>query len=58
MSNVFLPGELIGLLRVERMRRALEEAICFRAILLGIREHLWSLKVLYLKQVFKKLLEF
>nr|YP_010179020.1 RNA polymerase beta'' subunit [Impatiens mengtszeana]QUV74015.1 RNA polymerase beta'' subunit [Impatiens monticola]QUV75237.1 RNA polymerase beta'' subunit [Impatiens mengtszeana] len=36
MSNVFLPGELIGLLRVERMGRALEEAICYRAILLGI----------------------
>nr|YP_009319980.1 DNA-directed RNA polymerase beta'' subunit [Alniphyllum eberhardtii]APA19104.1 DNA-directed RNA polymerase beta'' subunit [Alniphyllum eberhardtii] len=36
MSNVFLPGELIGLLRAERMGRALEEAICYRAILLGI----------------------
>nr|QXT45562.1 RNA polymerase beta'' subunit [Camellia semiserrata] len=36
MSNVFSPGELIGLLRVERMGRALEEAICYRAILLGI----------------------
>nr|YP_009460073.1 RNA polymerase beta' subunit [Tapiscia sinensis]AUT81211.1 RNA polymerase beta' subunit [Tapiscia sinensis] len=36
MSNVFLPGELIGLLRVERTGRALEEAICYRAILLGI----------------------
>nr|YP_009694557.1 RpoC2 [Eucnide grandiflora]QEJ82460.1 RpoC2 [Eucnide grandiflora] len=36
MSNVFLPGELIGLLRAERMGRALEEGICYRAILLGI----------------------
>nr|YP_009416439.1 DNA-directed RNA polymerase beta'' subunit [Camellia elongata]ASM45098.1 DNA-directed RNA polymerase beta'' subunit [Camellia elongata] len=36
MSNVFSPRELIGLLRVERMGRALEEAICYRAILLGI----------------------
>nr|YP_009442221.1 RNA polymerase beta'' subunit [Iodes cirrhosa]ATN95298.1 RNA polymerase beta'' subunit [Iodes cirrhosa] len=36
MSNVFLPGELIGLLRAERMGRALEEAICYRAILLRI----------------------
>nr|YP_010418946.1 RNA polymerase beta'' subunit [Elatostema parvum]USG52138.1 RNA polymerase beta'' subunit [Elatostema parvum] len=36
MSNVFLPGELIGVLRVEQMGRALEEAICYRAILLGI----------------------
>nr|YP_010267131.1 RNA polymerase beta'' subunit [Impatiens macrovexilla]UIF93691.1 RNA polymerase beta'' subunit [Impatiens macrovexilla] len=36
MSNVFLPGELIGLLRAERMGRALEEAICYRAVLLGI----------------------
>ncbi|KAK4366127.1 hypothetical protein RND71_014007 [Anisodus tanguticus] len=30
MSNVFSPGELIGLLRAERMGRALEEAICYR----------------------------
>nr|QCW93780.1 RNA polymerase subunit beta [Erismadelphus exsul] len=36
MSNVFLPGELIGLLRAERMGRALEESICYRAILWGI----------------------
>nr|UNY34386.1 RNA polymerase beta'' subunit [Didymodoxa caffra]UNY34467.1 RNA polymerase beta'' subunit [Didymodoxa caffra] len=36
MSNVFLPGELIGLLRAERTGRALEEAIYYRAILLGI----------------------
>ncbi|KAG9460064.1 hypothetical protein H6P81_chloro000007 (chloroplast) [Aristolochia fimbriata] len=36
MSNVFSPGELIGLLRAERAGRALEEAICYRAILLGI----------------------
>nr|YP_010008035.1 RNA polymerase beta'' subunit [Melaleuca leucadendra]QNR87807.1 RNA polymerase beta'' subunit [Melaleuca leucadendra] len=36
MSNVFLPGELIGLLRAARMGRALEESICYRAILLGI----------------------
>nr|YP_010987267.1 RNA polymerase beta'' subunit [Chrysosplenium fallax]WOL38744.1 RNA polymerase beta'' subunit [Chrysosplenium fallax] len=36
MSNVFSPGELIGLVRAERMGRALEEAICYRTILLGI----------------------
>nr|QNJ33965.1 RNA polymerase beta'' subunit [Hydrangea platyarguta]UHM25262.1 RNA polymerase beta'' subunit [Hydrangea platyarguta] len=36
MSNVFSPGELIGLLRAERIGRALEEGICYRAILLGI----------------------
>nr|QST19536.1 RNA polymerase beta'' subunit [Vaccinium japonicum] len=36
MSNVFLPGELIGLFRAERMGRALEEAIHYRAVLLGI----------------------
>nr|YP_010048326.1 RNA polymerase beta'' subunit [Pentasachme caudatum]QPK76680.1 RNA polymerase beta'' subunit [Pentasachme caudatum] len=36
MSNVFSPGELIALLRAERTGRALEEAICYRAILLGI----------------------
>nr|YP_009925684.1 RNA polymerase beta'' subunit [Incarvillea compacta]QNH82776.1 RNA polymerase beta'' subunit [Incarvillea compacta] len=36
MSNVFVPGELIGLLRAERMGRALEEAVCYRALLLGI----------------------
>ncbi|XP_057548149.1 DNA-directed RNA polymerase subunit beta''-like [Amaranthus tricolor] len=36
MSNVFLPGELIGLFRAERTGRALDEAICYRATLLGI----------------------
>nr|QWY86596.1 RNA polymerase beta'' subunit [Prioria balsamifera] len=36
MSNVFSPGELIGLLRAERTGRALEEAISYRALLLGI----------------------
>uniref|UniRef100_A0AAU7E4Q0 DNA-directed RNA polymerase subunit beta'' n=1 Tax=Hypericum petiolulatum TaxID=1137009 RepID=A0AAU7E4Q0_9ROSI len=36
MSKVFLPGELIGLVRAERTGRALEEAICYRARLLGI----------------------
>nr|UWV18816.1 RNA polymerase beta'' subunit [Hebestigma cubense var. cubense] len=36
MSNVFSPGELIGLLRAERTARALEETICYRALLLGI----------------------
>lgn len=36
MSNVFSPGELIGLLRAERAGRALDETICYRAILLGI----------------------
>nr|AEX94842.1 RNA polymerase beta' subunit [Triteleia hyacinthina] len=36
MSNVFLPGELIGLLRAERAGRALDEAICYRTTLLGI----------------------
>nr|QHN54852.1 RNA polymerase beta'' subunit [Philodendron lanceolatum] len=36
MSNVFSPGELIGLLRAERAGRVLDEAIYYRAILLGI----------------------
>uniref|UniRef100_UPI0030035AF7 RNA polymerase beta'' subunit n=1 Tax=Didymocarpus sinoprimulinus TaxID=1736677 RepID=UPI0030035AF7 len=36
LSNVFSPGELIGLLRAERMGRALEEAVCYRSVLLGI----------------------
>nr|YP_010286784.1 RNA polymerase beta'' subunit [Hydrocharis dubia]UKT60902.1 RNA polymerase beta'' subunit [Hydrocharis dubia] len=36
MSNVFSPGELIGLLRAERAGRALDETFCYRAILLGI----------------------
>ncbi|KAJ0657471.1 DNA-directed RNA polymerase subunit beta'' [Helianthus annuus] len=36
MSNVFSPGELIGLLRARRMGHALEEAICYQAVLLGI----------------------
>nr|YP_010474671.1 RNA polymerase beta'' subunit [Corydalis petrophila]UVH68958.1 RNA polymerase beta'' subunit [Corydalis petrophila] len=36
MSNVFSPGELIGLLRAERTARALDEAICYRVVLLGI----------------------
>nr|YP_010454277.1 RNA polymerase beta'' subunit [Thesium chinense]QYF09466.1 RNA polymerase beta'' subunit [Thesium chinense] len=36
MSNVFSPGELIGLSRAERTGRALEEVIHYRAILLGI----------------------
>nr|YP_009770242.1 RNA polymerase beta'' subunit [Zapoteca portoricensis]QIT00944.1 RNA polymerase beta'' subunit [Zapoteca portoricensis] len=36
MSNVFSPGEQIGLLRAERTGRALEEAIFYRALLLGI----------------------
>nr|YP_010251965.1 RNA polymerase beta'' subunit [Carex agglomerata]QTX08807.1 RNA polymerase beta'' subunit [Carex agglomerata] len=36
MSNVFLPRELIGLLRAERAGRALDESIFYRAILLGV----------------------
>ncbi|KAF5798927.1 putative DNA-directed RNA polymerase [Helianthus annuus] len=36
MSNVFSPGELIGLLQAKRMGRDLEEAICYHAVLLGI----------------------
>nr|YP_009250200.1 RNA polymerase beta'' subunit [Geranium maderense]AKF43119.1 RNA polymerase beta'' subunit [Geranium maderense]AMY96028.1 RNA polymerase beta'' subunit [Geranium maderense] len=36
MSNVFLPGELIGLLRAERTGRAFEEGVFYRAVLLGI----------------------
>ncbi|KAK7342248.1 hypothetical protein VNO80_25193 [Phaseolus coccineus] len=36
MSNVFLPGELIGLLRAEWAGRSLEESICYRVLLLGI----------------------
>ncbi|KAL3498050.1 hypothetical protein ACH5RR_040782 [Cinchona calisaya] len=36
MSNIFSPRELIGLLRAERIGRALEEEIYYRAVLLGI----------------------
>nr|YP_010569692.1 RNA polymerase beta'' subunit [Podocarpus salignus]UZF97399.1 RNA polymerase beta'' subunit [Podocarpus salignus] len=36
MGNIFLPGELIGLSRAQRMNRALEEAINYRIMLLGI----------------------
>nr|QYB18383.1 RNA polymerase beta'' subunit [Riccia fluitans]WKW95008.1 RNA polymerase beta'' subunit [Riccia fluitans] len=36
MSNVFLPGELIEFLRLKRMNRALEEAVPYKPILLGI----------------------
>nr|YP_009701070.1 RNA polymerase beta' subunit [Parasitaxus usta]QEQ14275.1 RNA polymerase beta' subunit [Parasitaxus usta] len=36
MGHVFLPGELVGLSRAQRMNRALEEAIDYRIILLGI----------------------
>nr|AGC38238.1 RNA polymerase beta'' subunit [Cryptochloa strictiflora] len=36
MSNVFSPGELIGLFRAERVGRALDESIYYQAILLGI----------------------
>nr|YP_010290864.1 RNA polymerase beta'' subunit [Gahnia tristis]ULQ66021.1 RNA polymerase beta'' subunit [Gahnia tristis] len=36
MSNVFLPRELIGLLRAERAGRALDESIFYRTILLGV----------------------
>ncbi|CAN6446916.1 unnamed protein product [Victoria cruziana] len=36
MSNIFSPEKLIGLLRAERAGRALEDAICYRAVLLGI----------------------
>lgn len=35
-ANVFLPGELIGLSRAQRMDRALEEAIYYQTMLLGI----------------------
>nr|YP_009522513.1 DNA-directed RNA polymerase subunit beta'' [Dumortiera hirsuta]AXQ02593.1 DNA-directed RNA polymerase subunit beta'' [Dumortiera hirsuta] len=36
MTNVFLPGELIEFSRVQRMNRALEEAVPYKPILLGI----------------------
>nr|YP_009268463.1 RNA polymerase beta subunit-2 [Pseudolarix amabilis]BAV19369.1 RNA polymerase beta subunit-2 [Pseudolarix amabilis] len=35
-ANVFSPGELIGLSRAQRMNRALEEAIYYQTMLLGI----------------------
>nr|YP_009727801.1 RNA polymerase beta' subunit [Abies beshanzuensis]QCG70536.1 RNA polymerase beta subunit-2 [Abies beshanzuensis var. ziyuanensis]QHX99955.1 RNA polymerase beta' subunit [Abies beshanzuensis] len=35
-ANVFSPGELIGLSRAQRMNRALEEAIYYKTMLLGI----------------------
>nr|UPV72157.1 RNA polymerase beta'' subunit [Cephalotaxus mannii]UPV72239.1 RNA polymerase beta'' subunit [Cephalotaxus mannii] len=36
LGNVFLPGELVGLSRAQRMDRALEKAINYRTILLGM----------------------
>nr|QYB18646.1 RNA polymerase beta'' subunit [Conocephalum conicum]QYB18733.1 RNA polymerase beta'' subunit [Conocephalum conicum] len=36
MTNVFLPGELIEFSRAQRMNRALEEAVSYKPILLGI----------------------
>nr|ARX11551.1 RNA polymerase beta subunit-2 [Ginkgo biloba]AWJ59874.1 RNA polymerase beta subunit-2 [Ginkgo biloba]AWJ60129.1 RNA polymerase beta subunit-2 [Ginkgo biloba]AWJ60299.1 RNA polymerase beta subunit-2 [Ginkgo biloba] len=36
MADVFSPGELIELSRAQRMNRALEEAIYYRTVLLGI----------------------
>nr|YP_008965189.1 RNA polymerase beta subunit-2 [Calocedrus formosana]BAN16945.1 RNA polymerase beta subunit-2 [Calocedrus formosana]BAO19872.1 RNA polymerase beta subunit-2 [Calocedrus formosana] len=36
LNSVFLPGELIGLSRVQRMDRALEKRINYRTILLGM----------------------
>nr|BCB64820.1 RNA polymerase beta subunit-2 [Chamaecyparis obtusa var. obtusa]BCB64903.1 RNA polymerase beta subunit-2 [Chamaecyparis obtusa var. obtusa]BCB65069.1 RNA polymerase beta subunit-2 [Chamaecyparis obtusa var. obtusa]BCB65152.1 RNA polymerase beta subunit-2 [Chamaecyparis obtusa var. obtusa]BCB65235.1 RNA polymerase beta subunit-2 [Chamaecyparis obtusa var. obtusa] len=36
LDSVFLPGELIGLSRVQRMDRALEKRINYRTILLGM----------------------
>jgi DNA-directed RNA polymerase subunit beta' len=36
LGNVFLPGELVGLSQAQRMDRALEKAINYRTILLGI----------------------
>lgn len=36
MSNIFLTGKLIGLLRAGRTGCALEETICYRALLLGV----------------------
>uniref|UniRef100_A0A803MIM6 DNA-directed RNA polymerase n=1 Tax=Chenopodium quinoa TaxID=63459 RepID=A0A803MIM6_CHEQI len=58
MSNVILPGELIGLFRAERTGRALKEAICYRATLLGITRASLNTQSLYPKPVFRKLLEF
>nr|QYB22482.1 RNA polymerase beta'' subunit [Sequoiadendron giganteum]BBN66890.1 RNA polymerase beta subunit-2 [Sequoiadendron giganteum] len=36
LGSVFLPGELVGLSRVQRMDRALEKRINYRTILLGM----------------------
>ncbi|BDD77239.1 RNA polymerase beta'' subunit (chloroplast) [Marchantia polymorpha subsp. ruderalis] len=36
MTNVFLPGELIEFSRAQKMNRALEEAVPYKPILLGI----------------------
>nr|QYB21083.1 RNA polymerase beta'' subunit [Austrotaxus spicata] len=36
LGNVFLPGELVGLSQAQKMDRALETAINYRTILLGI----------------------
>ncbi|KAL2894715.1 DNA-directed RNA polymerase subunit beta'' [Bienertia sinuspersici] len=54
MSNVFLPGELIGLFRAERTGRALEEAICYRAILLGNNESISEYSKFYIRSKFSR----
>ncbi|KAL8251240.1 hypothetical protein R6Q59_034933 [Mikania micrantha] len=58
MSNVFSPEELIGLLRTERMGRALEEAICYQAILLGITRASMNTQSFISEASFQKPLEF
>ncbi|KAK9663133.1 hypothetical protein RND81_O310800 [Saponaria officinalis] len=54
MSNVFLPGELIGLFRAERTGRALEEAICYRIILLGITRASLNTQSFYIRSQFSR----
>ncbi|KAK5825796.1 hypothetical protein PVK06_020662 [Gossypium arboreum] len=50
----FLPRELIGLLRAKRTGHALEEAICYRAILLGIRRASLSTQIFISETSFRE----
>lgn len=54
MSNIFLPGELIRLLRAERTGRALEEAICYRALLLGVKKNISEYSKFHIRSEFSR----
>jgi DNA-directed RNA polymerase subunit beta' len=53
-SNVSLPRELIELLQAEQTGCALEEAICYRAILLGITKASLNTKSFISKESFQE----